>query len=412
MLLVFKGIDLAQDRWRQPGYRPVEEPRPAVEAVSTVTEIQEGVRGAKRVLVQGGGSKPALSNDKRAGGALTLNLSGLSGVVDYQPDEYTFTACAGTPVADVEAMLAEQGQYLPFDPPFAARGATLGGTVAAGLSGSGRYRYGGVRDFLIGMRFVDGQGQEVRGGGAVVKNAAGFDFPKLFVGSLGRLGVLTELTFKVFPQPPAFATVTADFGPLADLLSAVHAVTGGQIDLHAVDFGPSEDGWTLWVRIGGLTATLEQRVQTLRALVTSGENAPRGIDAMLGRDEDDLWQQARAMTWLPEGFGLVRVPLTPRRIAAVEEALGAAEGAARRYSVAGNLLWLGWRDGDATAGPPNLNDLLASLDLRGIRLIGRAPGDSPDDGNGPVLGKPLQNPFLRRIAASLDPAGKFGGYER
>jgi len=392
------------------GCRPVGDSRPVFESVSTVAEIQEAVRAAQRLHVRGGGSKPALSTDCRAGDVLALNLSGLNGVVDYQADEYTFTARAGTPVADVEAMLAEQGQYLPFDPPFAARGATLGGTVAAGLSGSGRYRYGGVRDFLIGMRFVDGQGQEVRGGGAVVKNAAGFDFPKLFVGSMGRLGVLTELTFKVFPQPPAFATVTADFGPLADLLSALHAVTGGQIDLHAVDFGPSEDGWTLCVRIGGLTATLEQRVQALRALVNAGENAPRGTDALFGRKEHDLWRKARAMAWLPEGYGLVRVPLTPRRIAAVEEALCAGEGAARRYSVAGNLLWLGWRESDATAGSPSLNYLLQDLGLRGIRLIGQAPGDSPDEGNGPVLGKPLQNPFLRRIAASLDPAGKFGGY--
>ena len=392
------------------GCRPVGETGPVVEAVSTVAEIQEGVKTAGRVLVQGGGSKPALSTEERSGNALTLKLSGLTGVIDYQADEYTFTARAGTPVADIEAMLAEQGQYLPFDPPFAARGATLGGTVSAGLSGSGRYRYGGVRDFLIGMRFVDGLGQEVRGGGAVVKNAAGFDFPKLFVGSLGRLGVLTELTFKVFPQPPAFATVTAGFGTLADLLSALHAVTGGQIDLHAVDFGPSEDGWTLCVRIGGLTATLEQRVQALLALVNAGEKAPRGTDALFGRKEHDLWRKARVMAWLPEGYGLVRVPLTPRRIAAVEEALCAGEGAARRYSVAGNLLWLGWRESDATAGSPSLNELLQDLDLRGIRLIGQAPGDSPDEGNGPVLGKPLQNPFLRRIAASLDPAGKFGGY--
>ena len=108
-------------------------------------------------------------------------------------------------------MLAEHGQYLPFDPPLAAAGATLGGTVAAGLSGPGRYRYGGVRDFVLGVRFVDGMGNLVRGGGKVVKNAAGFDFPKLMVGSLGRLGVLAELSFKVFPQPPAFATLAVSY---------------------------------------------------------------------------------------------------------------------------------------------------------------------------------------------------------
>ena len=243
--------------------------------MTKVAEIQDAVRGAKRVRVRGGGSKPALSLRNGEDDAHLLDLTNLTGVVDYQPDEYTFTARAGTPVAEIAEMLAEKGQYMPFDPPLGERGATVGGTVAAGLSGAGRYRYGGIRDFLIGIRFVDGKGQEIRGGGAVVKNAAGFDFPKLFVGSLGRLGILTELTFKVFPQPPAFATVTADFGTLSDLLSALNAVTRSAIDLHSVDFAPAEDGWTLWVRIGGLLAALQERVQALQAVVSAGAGGTR-----------------------------------------------------------------------------------------------------------------------------------------
>ena len=126
------------------------------------------MKEAKRVRVRGGGSKPALSLRQRADDSQLLDLTELRGITAYQPEEYTLTARAGTTVAEVEAMLGENGQYLPFDPPLADRGATLGGTVAAGLSGSGRYRYGGIRDFLIGIRFVDGQGQEIRGGGTVV----------------------------------------------------------------------------------------------------------------------------------------------------------------------------------------------------------------------------------------------------
>src|SRR5436190_11409249 len=114
----------------------------------------------------------------------------LSGMMEYDPAEFTFTALAGTPLAVVQKELAGNGQYLPFDPPLAAQGATLGGTVAAGLSGPGRLRYGGVRDFIVGVQWVDGSGTVIRGGGKVVKNAAGFDFPKLFTGSLGRLGIL------------------------------------------------------------------------------------------------------------------------------------------------------------------------------------------------------------------------------
>ncbi|MGE3844062.1 MAG: FAD-binding protein, partial [Vicinamibacterales bacterium] len=105
-------------------------------------------------------------------GALTVSLRSLCGMLDYNPGEFTFTALAGTPVREVQALLARHGQMLPFDPPFVDRGATLGGTVASGLSGSGRYRNGGVRDFILGVRFVDGHGRLVRGGGHVVKNAA------------------------------------------------------------------------------------------------------------------------------------------------------------------------------------------------------------------------------------------------
>jgi glycolate oxidase FAD binding subunit len=109
--------------------------------------------------------------------------------------------------------------------------------MAAGLSGSGRQRYGGVRDFLIGVRFVDGQGRLVRGGGKVVKNAAGFDLPKLFVGSAGRLGVIVEASFKVFPQPPAFATLRA---PQPSLDAALTALPGSTVDLRQRGARPAD----------------------------------------------------------------------------------------------------------------------------------------------------------------------------
>ena len=389
--------------------------------MTNVAEIEDVVRGAKRVRVRGGGSKPALSLRNGEDDAQLVDLSTLQGVVDYQPDEYTFTARAGTPVAEIAAMLAEKGQYLPFDPPLGDRGATLGGTVAAGLSGAGRFRYGGIRDFLIGIRFVDGQGQEIRGGGAVVKNAAGFDFPKLFVGSLGRLGILTELTFKVFPQPPAFATVTADFGTLSDLLSALDAVTRSAIDLHAVDFAPTEDGWALWVRIGGLLAALQERAQALQGVISAGAGRTSRLALLFDQEEDSQWRQARSMAWLTDGMGLVRVPLTPRRIPAVEDALSKSKAAPRRYSVGGNLLWLGWPDETAPAlssevqeSPRDLHSLLLDLELQGIQLIGHARraqaqsnGDNSAKGKDPLLGRPLENAFLQRIAAALDPEGKF-----
>jgi len=100
----------------------------------SVAEIQDVVRGTKSVRVRGGGCRPALSLQSCQDDAVRVNLSTLKGVIDYQPEEYTFTARAGTPVSEMAALLAEKGQYLPFDPPLADRGATLGGTVAAGRS--------------------------------------------------------------------------------------------------------------------------------------------------------------------------------------------------------------------------------------------------------------------------------------
>src|SRR5690606_25923261 len=102
-----------------------------------------------------------------ADGATLLDVGGLRGIVDYDPAELTFTARPGTPLAQIAAALAEHGQYLPFDPPLVEAGATLGGTVAAGVSGPGAYRYGGVRDFVLGVRFIDGTGQLRRAGGRV-----------------------------------------------------------------------------------------------------------------------------------------------------------------------------------------------------------------------------------------------------
>src|SRR5688572_27540127 len=180
----------------------------------SIDAVCAAVCGHRCVLPSGGGTKPALS--RAPDGVVRLDMRGLSGMVEYEPDEFTFTALAGTPLSVVQAELARHGQYLPFDPPLAAEGATLGGTVAAGLSGPGRLRYGGVRDFIVGVQWVDGGGALIRGGGKVVKNAAGFDFPKLFTGSMGRLGVLVEMTFKVFPSPAARVTCAIDCRDISD----------------------------------------------------------------------------------------------------------------------------------------------------------------------------------------------------
>src|SRR3954452_8884954 len=175
-------------------------------APESFAELVDAVRSTPHLLAVGAGTKPRLSSVD----AVKLSTARLRGISEYDPSEFTFTAAAGTPIREIAAALAERGQYLPFDPMLVDAGATLGGTVAAGMSGPGRFRFGGLRDFILGVRFVDGNGRLLRMGGKVVKNAAGFDLPKFFVGSLGRFGGLAEITFKVFPRPSSSLTCRID----------------------------------------------------------------------------------------------------------------------------------------------------------------------------------------------------------
>ena len=148
-----------------------------------------------------------------------LDLSRLAGIVEHTPRNARSRRWRARASPTSSARSPPHGQYLPFDPPLAAAGATIGGTVAAGVNGSCRYRFGGIRDFLIGARLVDGDGRIIHSGGKVVKNAAGFLLHQAMVGSCGRLGVVAELTFKVFPAPAAHATVRVDAGDLASALA-------------------------------------------------------------------------------------------------------------------------------------------------------------------------------------------------
>jgi glycolate oxidase FAD binding subunit len=353
----------------------------------TVDEVQEAVRACERLVMRGGGTKPGMA--AAGDGVAVLDMRGLSGIVEYEPDEFVFTALAGTPVAEVAALLAKHGQYLPFDPPFADAGATLGGAAAAGLSGPRRYRYGGLRDFVIGVRFVDGRGDLVRGGGKVVKNAAGFDLPKLLVGSLGRLGALVELSVKVFPQPPAFATLRVDFPSLAAAVEAMTGLTARPLDIEAIDLEPAADGAALLVRIGGRADLLRPRVERLQSLLGCGE-------PLHGDIERDCWRGVDGFRWAAGSAALVKTPLNALQVGAMDQKL-AGLGLLRRYSVAGNAAWIALPQADQL---PALDSELTALKLGGVVVRGQ-PGR-------PLLGVRSGEPFYRRVKQALDPDGRFG----
>ncbi len=354
-------------------------------ALDTVEAVQDAVRDGPRVLPVGAGTKPALSAQP-PGDVVCLDVSGLRGMVEYDPAELTFTARAGTPVAEIDAALAEHGQYLPFDPPLLEAGATLGGVVAAGTSGAGAFRHGGVRDFVLGVRFVDGTGRLVTGGGRVVKNAAGFDLSKLMVGSAGSLGVLVQLSLKVFPRPQATTTLRFTFATTAAALEAVAALGRGPVDLDALDLEPPG---TVLVRLGGAAALLDDRAARLAGTVA----AP--CERIAGEQDVALWRDASAFAWLPGGSRLVRVGLTARAVADLEAALATAGGRAR-YSLGANVAWVAWPDDRPLA---ELDAALASLGLTGMALTGPS--------HRPLLGRPSGGAFAARIRAGLDPEHRF-----
>ncbi len=352
--------------------------------LTTIIEVQQAVAAATRVVVRGAGTKPALTPP--TDGATELVMTGLSGVLEYDPAEFTFTALAGTPVAEVRELLAEHGQYLPFDPLLADRGATLGGTLASGLSGPGRYRFGGLRDFILGVRYIDGLGEVVRGGGKVVKNAAGFDLPKFMVGSLGQFGVLVELTFKVFPRPQAYLTVYAELPSLDEALAAMRRLYVAPLDMDALDVWVRPGGAaSVLVRLGGAEAVLPARAERGRAVLGAGEFST-------GAAEAELWHAMRELAWVPDGWGLVKVPLSPARIAALAATL--PPDAVSRYSAGGNVAWLALPD------PAEIAPALSALELSGLIVLG-------DPGLTPRLGGHPGAPVERRIKAALDPLNKF-----
>jgi len=359
-----------------------------IERPKTYDEVTDLLRSGARVLAVGGGTKPNLSAMPE--GYATLSTTALTGIVEYQPSEFTITARAGTPLREVIAVLADNGQYLPWDPPLVDAGATLGGAIAAGLSGSGRYRYGGLRDFLVGIRFVDGQGRLVRGGGKVVKNAAGFDLPKLFVGSMGRLGVLVEATFKVFPQPPSWATVCLPVKDVSMAQGLLARLGRAPLDLSALDVEIDATGQpVLWLRLGGLDAALPERIDRLQKFIGGGE-------LQSAETESAWWQQTSDLKWVEDGATLFYASLLPSRLAEVDGAL-ARFGVARRYLSGGTILWVAAEGETATS----VERTLTQLALPALRVRG--------------LGAPLCNlqgtGLLRRVKSVLDPHNQFPGWE-
>lgn len=256
-------------------------------APATLDELREAVLSAPRVLAVGAGTKPRLC----AAEAVKITTRDLRGITEYDPGEFTFSALAGTPVREIIDALSEEGQYLPFDPLLVGAGSTIGGVVASGLAGPGRFRYGGARDFILGVRFVDGLGRLLRLGGKVVKNAAGFDIPKFLVGSLGRFGAIGEVTFKVFPKPGSTLTLTKPYES-----EELIRIARGRFEADALDVLPG--GETMLVRLAGPGRAIEALAREIGGEIVDGgvwdrvRETPWGFKSALAPGEGAAFRQA------------------------------------------------------------------------------------------------------------------------
>jgi glycolate oxidase FAD binding subunit len=271
------------------------------DAVAALADaIRAAAAAGKPLRVRGGGTKD-FYGQSLAGEV--LDTRGYAGIVAYEPTELVVTTRCGTRLADLEAALARAGQMLPFEPPHFGADATVGGTLAAGLSGPRRQAAGALRDFVLGARILDGRGQDLTFGGQVMKNVAGYDVSRLMAGSLGTLGVILEVSLKVLPLPVAEATLRLEL-PEDKSIDAMNRWGGRPLPISATAWRAGELG----VRLSGAEAAVRAARSKIGGdLVAPAEASAfwRGIREQTDpffRTDTPLWRLSVPSTTPPLGI--------------------------------------------------------------------------------------------------------------
>jgi glycolate dehydrogenase FAD-binding subunit len=383
--------------------------------------VQWALAEGKALELVGQGSKRAIGRPAQTD--LTLDLSGLSGVTLYEPEELVLSAKAGTPLAEVEALVAAKGQQLAFEPmdyeqilgAFAGRG-TIGGALAANLSGPRRIKAGAARDHFLGVTAVSGRGETFKSGGRVVKNVTGYDLCKLIAGSWGTLAAMTEVTIKTLPRPEteqtllvrglepqrAVEAMTAAVGSSCDVSGAAHLPAGVAARIPSGEIAGAGGAVTA-LRLEGFAPSVAHRKRMLEALMK-----PFGDLVSVGEVVSQaLWRAVRDVTPFAASRNgvdrpLWRVSTAPNRGAELAAMVAKRAEAQMLYDWAGGLIWL--------ALDPS-NDAGAALVRRAVAAIGghatliRAPASTraaidvfePQDAAVAALTK--------RVKESFDPKG-------
>jgi glycolate oxidase FAD binding subunit len=324
------------------------------DAADVEAAVQWALARGKALELRGAGSKAAIGRPAQTD--LTLDLSGLAGVTLYEPAELVLSARAGTPLAEIEALVSESGQQLAFEPMdcTAILGApggrgTIGGALAANLSGPRRIKAGAARDHFLGFSAVSGRGETFKSGGRVVKNVTGYDLCKLLAGSWGTLAAMTEVTIKVLPAPETEATVLVRGLAPGEAISAMTAATGSACDVSGAAHLPADvaarvpaiaggGGAVTALRVEGFAPSVAHRRGALEALLKPfGELA--ALDAAAS---GPLWRSIRDVTPFasgPQSGPLWRISTAPARGADLAASIAGAGPARFLFDWAGGLIW-------------------------------------------------------------------------
>jgi glycolate oxidase FAD binding subunit len=236
-------------------------------------QILAAVKNKTPLSIEGGGTKSWYGN---ANSYAKLDTRTYAGILEYQPEELVITACAGTPLKEIEAALANKNQILAFEPPHFGESATFGGAIAAGLAGPGRISAGNLRDFVLGARILDGKGQDLSFGGKVMKNVAGYDVSRLLPGSMGTLSLLLEASVKVLPRPAATTSLRCSITQ-ARALQLLNEWAGQPLPLSASCWIGSSVGGDgeLTIRLAGAVAAVKAAIPIMGAAVNVSELDPQ-----------------------------------------------------------------------------------------------------------------------------------------
>jgi len=238
-------------------------------------QILHAVKNKTPLSIEGGSTKSWYGNSNTFA---KLNTRTYSGILEYQPEELVITACAGTPLKEIEAALKEKKQVLAFEPPHFGEHATFGGAIAAGLAGPGRISVGNFRDFVLGARILDGKGQDLSFGGQVMKNVAGYDVSRLIPGSMGTLALLLEASVKVLPKPAATATIRCQISQ-EKTLRILNEWAGQPLPLSASCWiGNTSDDGQLTIRLAGAAAAIKAAIPLMSSPINASELEPQSAE--------------------------------------------------------------------------------------------------------------------------------------